>query len=44
MQCNNVAKMTKRTTVRRSFEEIAEHRARRCKLNKAKRQTRTEWN
>lgn len=43
MQCNNVAKMTKRTTVRRSFEEIAEHRARRCKLNKAKRVARGTW-
>lgn len=44
MQGNNTVKTLRKATVRRSFEEITEHRARRCKLNKAKRQARQEWN
>lgn len=44
MQHTAVQKITRTATVRRSFEEIAEHRKRRGKLNKTQRQVRTEWN
>lgn len=44
MQRTAIEKITRRANTRRSFEEIAEHRARKGKLNKANRQSRMEWN
>ena len=44
MQSNATQKIQRNANARRSFTEIAEHRARKGKLNKAKRQTRQEWN
>lgn len=43
MQRTAIEKIS-RTSTRRSFEEIAEHRKRKGKLNKTQRQVRTEWN
>jgi hypothetical protein len=44
MQSNQFEKLSRSANARRSFEEIAEHRQRRGKLNKTQRQVRTEWN
>lgn len=44
MQRTAFEKITRTANVRRSFEEIAEHRKRRGKLNKTQRQARQEWN
>lgn len=44
MQRTAIQKITRSANARRSFEEIAEHRKRRGKHNKAQRQVRMEWN
>lgn len=44
MQRNQFEKIARTANIRRSFEEIAEHRKRRGKLNKTQRQVRQEWN
>lgn len=44
MQSNATQKIQRNANARRSFMEIAEHRARRGKLNKSSRQARVEWN